>query len=348
MRNNVTFYIAAILGVWVTIPTHAYSDTPLEQSVSQQVSNYPKKKIVTVIVENDSLGGGTDKNYSSGVRINYTNTDVKFPKIAHRIDKLIPTFDINRTSSIYYSFGQNLYTPSDISRSSLNIKDRPWAAFLYGSLGMLTLTDNHTDEVEATLGIVGPAALGEPIQKFIHKELTDSPTPKGWSHQLKNEPGIMLAWQRSWPMVINGRIDDNYWSIKPYLGATVGNIYTYGDIGLTFRYSPYDSRWQDTPLRVRPSMPGTSVYDIPKDSWSWALFSGIEARAVARNIFLDGNTFANSHSVDKKLFVIDATAGAALTYKDTKLSYTIVYRTDEFEGQDGAQIFGALSLGLRF
>lgn len=348
MRNNLAFFILTLLGLWVTVAPCAYAEPTIEQSIPQKVLSTPKKKIVTLIVENDSLGGGTDQNYTSGVRINYTNTDVTFPQIAHRIDRLIPTFEINRTSSIYYSFGQNIYSPRDITRTSLNPDDRPWAGFLYGTLGMVTLTDNHTDEVEATLGIVGPAALGELTQKFVHKHLTDSITPEGWENQLKNEPGAMLAWQRSWPMAINGLVNDNFWSVKPYAGATVGNIYTYGDVGFTLRLSPYDSRWQDTPLRVRPSMPGTGIYDISNNNWSWALFSGIEARAVARNIFLDGNTFTDSHSVDKKPFVFDATAGAALTYKNTRLSYTLVYRTDEFEMQKEPEIFGALSLGLRF
>ena len=213
---------------------------------------------------------------------------------------------------------------------------------------MATLTDNHTDEVEATLGVVGPAALGRQAQSFIHKYLTDSPKPEGWSHQLKNEPGIMLAWQRGWPMFMSGHIESNFWSIKPYFGATVGNIRTYGDAGFTLSLSPYDSKWQDTPVRVRPAMPGTGIYEIPRNKWSWDIFSGIEGRAVAHDIFLDGNTFANSYSVQKNNFVADATAGVAFTYNNTRISYTLVYRTKEFKLQDDPEVFGALSLGVRF
>jgi hypothetical protein len=114
------------------------------------------------------------------------------------------------------------------------------------------------------------------------------------------------------------------------------------------RLSPADSKWQDTPIRVRPSMPGTGIYEIPKNKWSWELFSGLEGRAVARNIFLDGNTFAKSYSVEKKPFVADATAGVAMTYNKARISYTLVYRTKEFVLQDSPEIFGAVSLGIRF
>ncbi len=67
-------------------------------------------------------------------------------------------------------------------------------------------------------------------------------------------------------------------------------------------------------------MPGTGVYEIQRDKWGWSLFSGIEARAVAHDIFLDGNSFAKSYSVEKKPFVYDANAGVAFTYNNTRVS----------------------------
>ena len=344
-----TAFVFIVLFCSTTLAIAAAPAEPtVQQLIPDRVLNAPEKEIVSVVVENDAFGGGTDKNYTSGVRINFTNVNATFPDIAYKIDKLIPTFEINKTSSIYYSLGQSIYTPRDITKSAANPDDRPWGAFLYGSLGMATLTGNHTDEVEATLGVVGPMALGEAAQKFVHKHLTSSPAPQGWSHQLKDEPGIMLAWQRGWPMMASGRVRDNFWSFKPYFGATVGNIRTYGDIGLTIRLSPFDSKWQDMPVRVSPAMPGTGIYEIPSHKWSWDLFSGIEGRAVAHDIFLDGNTFADSYSVVKKAFVADATAGVAVTYNKTRISYTVVYRTKEFITQDHPEIFGAVSVAVRF
>ncbi len=324
------------------------ADPTIEQSIPSRVLRAPEKAIITLVVENDSIGGGTDENYTSGVRLNYTKVGADFPDIAHKIDRLIPTFAINETSSIYYSFGQSIFAPKDITSKSLNINDRPWGAFLYGSLGMVTLTDNHTDEIEATIGVIGPAALGEQTQKFIHKNITDSPTPQGWRYQLKNEPGLMLAWQRAWPSALNGRIANNFWSLKPYVGLTLGNLRTYSDVGFSISLNPYDSQWQDMPLRVSPAMPGTGIYEIPPNKWSWSLFSGLEMRAVARDIFLDGNSFTESHSVEKNNIVADVNAGAALTYNNIRISYTLVYRTKEFESQERPAIFGALSFAVRF
>jgi len=78
------------------------------------------------------------------------------------------------------------------------------------------------------------------------------------------------------------------------------------------------------------------------------LFLRADGRAVARNIFLDGNTYTDSHSVSKNLFVADLSAGVAINYKNTKLAYALVYRTEEFKEQDDAQVFGTGSLNWTF
>ena len=72
------------------------------------------------------------------------------------------------------------------------------------------------------------------------------------------------------------------------------------------------------------------------------------AAFVARNIFLDGNTFSDSHSVDKKLLVGSATAGLAVAWKGARIALTHVWRTKEFDGQDQPDRFGSLSVSVRF
>ena len=69
---------------------------------------------------------------------------------------------------------------------------------------------------------------------------------------------------------------------------------------------------------------------------------------MGRNIFLDGKTFRDSHSVDFNVFVADLSAGVAVNIKNTKLAYAFVYRTKEFKDQDEAQVFGTVSLNWTF
>jgi hypothetical protein len=78
------------------------------------------------------------------------------------------------------------------------------------------------------------------------------------------------------------------------------------------------------------------------------LFTRVEGRAVAHNIFLDGNTFGSSASVDRRVLVADVSVGASVNYGNTKLTYALVYRTKEFYGQDEGQLFGSVSVNFAF
>ena len=78
------------------------------------------------------------------------------------------------------------------------------------------------------------------------------------------------------------------------------------------------------------------------------LFARTDGRAVAHNIFLDGNTFGNSASVDHRWLVADLSVGASANYKNTKLTYAVTYRTKEFEGQKAAQLFGSVTVNFAF
>lgn len=94
-------------------------------------------------------------------------------------------------------------------------------------------------------------------------------------------------------------------------------------------------------------MPGSGFF-IPRHGFGWYLFAGIEGRAVARNIFLDGNTFRDSRNVDKEPLVGDLQFGIAITWRNLRLGYTHVLRKREFKGQGGRRDdFGAISLSLQ-
>jgi|GEM_PF-8405 len=318
-----------------------------EQTATRQMIRQPKKEFITFSLENDSLGSGRDSDYTNGTRITYFNTQAKVPEVIHGIAGKIPSVEINQTTSVFYSLGQNLYTPSDITIREAVPDERPWAAWMYVSAGLSTATGNHVDEIELTGGVIGPAAAGEPVQRVVHEILGVS-TPKGWGNQLHNEPGLMLSWNRRWPEAVEGHLGPLYGAIEPNAGVTVGNVYTYANIGTTFIVGPYDKGIQDTPPRVRPAMPGTGFFNTPDDEFSWYLFAGFEGRAIARNIFLDGNTFKDSPSIDKEYFVGDVTSGLALTWDDYRLSYYMTYRTPEYDGQDENTLFGGVSIGYRY
>lgn len=95
----------------------------------------------------------------------------------------------------------------------------------------------------------------------------------------------------------------------------------------------------------------TSVNDprlTSREAIGFYFFGSISGRVVLRDIFLDGNSFARSHSIDKENFVGDAVVGASLTLRNWKLSYAQALRSPEFSSQHGTHNFGSISVSYTF
>src|ERR1051325_1597201 len=84
-------------------------------------------------------------------------------------------------------------------------------------------------KLQLGLGFVGPGALGEQVQNTFHQFIA-AETAKGWGSQLQTEIGAVLSYERKLRLPVLG---DNSFGldIVPQAGATVGNIFTYADIG---------------------------------------------------------------------------------------------------------------------
>jgi lipid A 3-O-deacylase len=74
----------------------------------------------------------------------------------------------------------------------------------------------------------------------------------------------------------------------------------------------------------------------------------VDGRAVARNIFLDGNTWRDSRSVKKEPLVGDLLWGLEMTWQGVRVSYTHVRRTREFTTQGPSSDFGAFAVSVAF
>jgi hypothetical protein len=82
-----------------------------------------------------------------------------------------------------------VFAPSGLLMSRQILVDRPYAGWLHGSAGLIAETGRRLDQLELTVGVVGPASLAEQTQKRIH-EIVNADEPRGRNTQLKNEPGV--------------------------------------------------------------------------------------------------------------------------------------------------------------
>ncbi|MGZ5584011.1 MAG: lipid A-modifier LpxR family protein, partial [Usitatibacter sp.] len=68
----------------------------------------------------------------------------------------------------------------------------------------------------------------------------------------------------------------------------------------------------------------------------------------ARNLFLDGNTFRASPSVERKPFGWDAQLGVAATWGYRRLGLSLVRRSEEFATQGKSDKFGQLTYSFEY
>ncbi len=308
---------------------------------------------LSVVEENDSLFFDSDKHYTQGLRVGYLGPDVEsgsgwndpFDAFA----SFLPVFqegEAERSRRYALSFGQSFFTPSVITANPPDPRDRPYAGWLYLGVDLLQDTDRRMlEHLELQLGVVGPAALGEQVQLQWH-ELVDATEPLGWESQLENEPGIVLSYERKWRLTLAGNGSTGV-DLIPELGGSIGNVFTYGEASVLLRFGR-NLQADYGPARIRPALSGTDYFnrDYLEGDFGIYGFVGAQGRAVARNIFLDGNTFRSGPSVDKEPLVADLQAGLSLFWRDwARLDAAVMYRTDEFEGQDKAAAIGIVSFG---
>jgi lipid A 3-O-deacylase len=296
-------------------------------------------------VEND-LFANSDHRYTSGVRVSALWAEERLPGIFRRNLDKIPFFPEHGKKRFGLQVGQSMFTSDDITDNDPPLHQRPYAGWLYTTMEVSSDTGRRLDEFQITLGVVGPHSMAEQSQKAVH-EIIDSPEPMGWDTQLKTEPGLILSYQRKWKarsefISLAGLGID----FSPHIGVSLGNVFSQAAVGGIFRIG-FDLPQDYGPPLISPSMAGTNFF-VPFNSLGWYLFAGFEGRVVGRNIFLDGNTWRSSRSVNKRYLVGDVMAGAVITFSKVRLAYTHVMRTREFRGQEGGDSYGAVTLTVRF
>jgi len=309
---------------------------------SQTNSPESEKGSFSILFEND-IFYNSDHDYTNGVEFAYTTAPDDTPDWAARATRAL--FHDEGDVRARYAFGQDIFTPNDLALTNPPLTDRPYAGFLYGALGLVEDTGSDLDQLQFTLGVVGPASLAEESQKMVHAIFNDR-KPMGWSTQLRDEPGLIIEYNRSVKLIKPRSFLGAVFDIEPNYGAALGNVYDYVDAGAMARVG-FNLPKDYGPMRIQPSLPGSDYFE-PTSGLGAYVFAGVDGRAIARNLFLDGNSFENSRSVDKMNLVGDLVLGAAVTFDSFRLAFTHDIRTREYKTQPAADQFGAVDLTFRF
>jgi len=313
--------------------------------------------IFTLYLENDILAN-TDRYYTAGTKLTWLSSDYSSWKqregLAGRIGARLPVVRApERQKNFGLAMGQNIYTPQRTDLAVPDPEDRPYVGWSYLEFSFLSKSDTRLDTLSFQLGIVGPHSYAREVQREVHRIMRVEEA-KGWDRQLKDEFGLDVVFERKWRLYQLGVVGNLGVDFIPHLGLSVGNVQTYVNTGGTARLGlnlPSDFGVQ----LIRPGGGGSTPTDdldprvSPAKNFSVFLFGAANGRAVARDIFLDGNTFRDGPGVEKEPCVADLSYGAGIIAGRWQLTFTQVSRTREFRKQtERTNEFGSATLSRAF
>lgn len=316
-----------VVSLWLA---GACSGTTAEQSLS-------------LAFENDGLGRGDDFHYTYGAQVSYSRDD---PGQGWRA--LAAAVGVAREAEplgLVLGLGLQAFTPEDIRSREPLIDDRPYAGWLYLSLGLagerMRGRRPSLRQLDLILGVVGPDSAAEDMQRAMHR-FWAAPHPRGWDHQLEREWTADLHWRQSWRLPLGSpRVD-----LVPQLQVLAGSSQRQAGGGLLLRCG--DGLELDFgPALMLPVGHGSTAHNRSESPY-WYLFAGAQGRYVDYNLFLDGDGNGENHRVSGRDWVGELQLGLVAGYGAWRLTVTSLVRSREFEGQGEPQQYGALSLTRRF
>lgn len=321
------------------------------------VTRAQEAAIFTAYFENDVLGN-TDRHYTAGTKFSWLSSDysswLQRPGLTSQWGARLPFVNAPGTQKNFgFAIGQNIYTPQRKDLAVPDPADRPYAGWTYLEFAFLSKSDARLDTLSFQLGMIGPHSYAREVQDQVHR-IMEVKLARGWDYQLKDEFGLDVVFERKWRLFAQSLAGLIGVDFVPHLGVSLGNVQTYLNTGATARFGvnlPSDFGVQ----LIRPGGGGsTPTNDLdprvsPLKNFSVFVFGAANGRAVARDIFLDGNTFRDGPSVNKEPLVADLSYGAGVIAGRWQLTFTQVNRTREFKQQlERHNAFGSVTLSVAF
>lgn len=296
--------------------------------------------------ENDAnFDSRVDKYYTAGVRLGFISKESSALKFL-RFASLQQFFTPSAATSFGLAIKQEMYAPKDRFSPIPPADDHPYGGYVGATFSSLTRSAYIFENLSIDLGLVGKASGAKEVQDLIH-DLTNNAHLAGWGTQLRNEFILNAHWgiSASIPQILEATAHSL--DLMPQFSLNLGNARIHAQASLLMRFG-YALSPNTAPMLINSGFVGA-----PSPSRSFCLygFVGAGVRAVGRNIFLQGNTFAPHFAVEKTIVIMPFMAefiwGGVLEYRRFMLTLSVVHRSKEFATQDGFHNFGLISLGVK-
>lgn len=234
--------------------------------------------------------------------------------------------------------GQLMYNAKNGSYRELYELDRPVTAFLYGVYSQAKFTKNdNVIKWNITAGIIGPPAFGRQVQDAIHSTL-GMYTPEEWNFQLNTEFGINTHVE--WSLKLKN-VDNDHFSLKPVVGATVGNTFTNANAGVAILLGDYNSNSKSVfwNANLNSTKKESFFYLYPQ-----MIFKAYDATVQGGLFRHDKGKYVGV--LNRDLFA--PRIGWMYSGKGFLLNLALSYESRESLTQQDAQFYGTIGLGFCF
>ena len=131
-----------------------------------------------------------------------------------------------------FQLAHKMFTPFKAVVEHVNLHDRPFAGLLYGKFGITWALNKKTLlNLNTELGVIGPAAVGEDLQDFIH-DIYGFKKAIGWKQQIKNAIALNLKASYTKSLFTD---KNNIFNISWINNASVGTVFTHIATGFNTR-----------------------------------------------------------------------------------------------------------------
>jgi hypothetical protein len=300
---------------------------------------------------------GSDNQFSSGWSFQYHSA------IASDWDRLdSPTQQLARfgehlpglqNEKLYKRFnlsiGQIIQTPAQLSESKRIKDDVPYAAIIAVQSTWIAYDDETFHGIEVSLGVTGPAALGEPSQNAVHRLLGVNEA-EGWNNQLNSEPVFNLNYMRKKKFYRDGNSSGLKWDATIDGHAALGTLFTLAALRLETRFGrnmPRGFSYYPDPIGHSMIYDATLSPASPSEPSLYVSVAG-SAIAVGHNLLLDGTVFRKSQSIDKEPYLFMLNIGFHYETPDWGVHMDWTFTTDTVEtaslnaAEDADNAFGTV------
>ncbi len=258
----------------------------------------------------------TDQYYSQGINFEWIHPKLnKFPLSSLLIRK--------QNSPVKYGLAiEHLaYTPTSIRHLEIIEGDKPFAACL--SLKTFAITSDTIKHcrLSSTLnvGVMGPAAGGEWMQKTIHRNLNNI-EPLGWNHQVQND--VIINYDLTYEKVFLSC--KQLFSLSSFSQIAAGTLHDKASAGLIIMIGHFDNPLINLNNNITNKKLTIQFYNKPSLN-----FIGYDA-TLQGGLFNHNNPYIISSKEITRITIEDE-MGITIQYRKIYLEYFQHFITKEFK-----------------